>query len=156
MAGTPQKMLEHLLETRLEGRAGFGGRDEPQAHDPFLDDFLLTHIIFMPTHQLIVELAKHYRMESPNEDQEFMLACKRRVVAFVYRWVSAIRQPVFDDQMAVDFVEVSNFQTLDPYSHSNCSTISAFIIKIVIHIFFTACSSKLISNWLIFSKVDIN
>lgn len=60
MAGTPQKMLEHLLETRLDGRAGFSGRDDliPTNHDPFLDDFLLTHIVFMPTHQLIVELAK--------------------------------------------------------------------------------------------------
>lgn len=64
MAGTPQKMLEHLLETRLDGRDGsISGRDElsPSAvHDPFLDDFLLTHIVFMPTHQLITELARQY------------------------------------------------------------------------------------------------
>ncbi|XP_044734642.1 rap guanine nucleotide exchange factor 4 isoform X2 [Chrysoperla carnea] len=107
MAGTPQKMLEHLLETRLDGRAGFSGRDDliPTNHDPFLDDFLLTHIVFMPTHQLIVELAKYYRIESPNQDQEFVLACKRRVVQFVYRWVNTIRHPIFDDQMALDFVE---------------------------------------------------
>lgn len=46
-----------------------------------------------------------YRIESPNQDQEFVLACKRRVVQFVYRWVNTIRHPIFDDQMALDFVE---------------------------------------------------
>ncbi|PSN41817.1 hypothetical protein C0J52_07838 [Blattella germanica] len=49
MAGTPQKMLEHLLETRLDGRGGggsVGGRDSLPSisSDPFLEDFLLTHI----------------------------------------------------------------------------------------------------------------
>lgn len=62
MAGTPQKMLEHLLETRLDGRGdgGVGGRGESSGRDPFLDDFLLTHIVFMPTHQLIAELDRQY------------------------------------------------------------------------------------------------
>ncbi|KAM8714425.1 hypothetical protein ACLKA7_014538 [Drosophila subpalustris] len=49
MSGTPAKMLEHLLETRL-GQTVSG-------MDPFLDDFLLTHIVFMPVVQLVDELA---------------------------------------------------------------------------------------------------
>lgn len=52
MSGTPQKMLEHLLETRLSGQVG--------PNDPFLDDFLLTHIVFMPVPMLIDELANLY------------------------------------------------------------------------------------------------
>lgn len=59
MAGTPQKMLEHLLETRLDGRGGMGGTDKfafTSGQDPFLDDFLLTHIVFMPTHELVEQL----------------------------------------------------------------------------------------------------
>lgn len=48
MSGTPSKMLEHLLETRLGGQVG--------QNDPFLDDFLLTHVIFMPVVALIEEL----------------------------------------------------------------------------------------------------
>lgn len=56
MAGTPEKMLEHLLETRVDGR---GGReDRAVASDPFLEDFLMTHIIFMPTTRLIAALKK--------------------------------------------------------------------------------------------------
>lgn len=51
MSGTPSKMLEHLLETRLGAQMVVSGID------PFLDDFLLTHIVFMPVVQLVDELA---------------------------------------------------------------------------------------------------
>jgi hypothetical protein len=75
MAGTPQKMLEHLLETRLDGRGGgggVGGRDSlpSSTGDSFLEDFLLTHIVFMPTHQLVTELVRQYPL------QFFLLYCK--------------------------------------------------------------------------------
>lgn len=63
MAGTPQKMLEHLLETRLDGRGSMGSNDSyilGTAQDPFLDDFLLTHVVFLPTHQLVEELERQY------------------------------------------------------------------------------------------------
>ena len=49
MSGTPSKMLEHLLETRL-------GTGKVGPNDPFLDDLLLSHIIFMPVVTLIEEL----------------------------------------------------------------------------------------------------
>ncbi|GLH02088.1 Guanine nucleotide-releasing factor 2 [Gryllus bimaculatus] len=103
MAGTPQKMLEHLLETRLDSRGAggsVGGRDVTMsACDHFLEDFLLTHIVFMP--------AKHctYRIDSPAQDRDFILACKRRVVQFVHRWAVAIRHPVFDDRTCREFIE---------------------------------------------------
>ncbi|KAF4532333.1 hypothetical protein B566_EDAN003636 [Ephemera danica] len=111
MAGTPQKMLEHLLETRLDGRGG-AGRDELPS-DPFLDDFLLTHIVFMPAHQLVTELARQYPFlfkhiieTEKNAEHKFKLdSCKRRVVHFVHRWVVAIRHPVFDDPSALAFLE---------------------------------------------------
>ena len=68
MVGTPQKMLEHLLETRLDGRGGgggVGGRDSlpSSTSDSFLEDFLLTHIVFMPTHQLVTELIRQYPLQ---------------------------------------------------------------------------------------------
>lgn len=106
MSGTPQKMLEHLLETRLGGQAG--------PNDPFLDDFLLTHIVFMPTPILIDELASTYHADTEvdmrtasEEDQEYFMTCKRRVVQFIQRWVLAVRHAVFDDPLAVEFIEVS-------------------------------------------------
>ncbi|XP_066996173.1 rap guanine nucleotide exchange factor 4, partial [Anabrus simplex] len=108
MGGTPQKMMEHLLETRLDGRGGtggVGGRDVPIHSDHFLEDFLLTHIVFMPVRQLVTELARHYRMDSPTQDRDFILACKRRVVQFVHRWVIAVRYPIFDDPHSKEFLE---------------------------------------------------
>ncbi|XP_038121933.1 rap guanine nucleotide exchange factor 4 isoform X2 [Culex quinquefasciatus] len=104
MSGTPQKMLEHLLETLLGGQVG--------PNDPFLDDFLLTHIVFMPTPILIDELASHYHADaevdlrtSSEEDQEYFMTCKRRVVQFIQRWVLLVRHAVFDDPLAVEFIE---------------------------------------------------
>ena len=106
MAGTSQKMLEHLLETRLAGCSS--GGQEALYGDPFLEDFLLTHIVFMPTQQLVAELARHYRIEpSPTQEQDFLLACKRRVVQFVNCWVHTVRHPVFDDPHSLAFLEVS-------------------------------------------------
>lgn len=69
MSGTPQKMLEHLLETRLDGRRGSSGVEVPElplrrcelsTTDLFLDDFLLTHIVFMPYPHLTKELLRQY------------------------------------------------------------------------------------------------
>lgn len=48
-----------------------------------------------------------YRLESANQDSEFVLACKRRVVQFVHKWTETNRQAVLDDQAAADFIEVS-------------------------------------------------
>ena len=96
MAGTAEKMLEHLLETRIDGRklcdtdtlgmgvgvavgmgiamgASMGVGDSADSHltirrgdyapttsDCFLDDFLLTHIVFMPYAKLTAQLLKQY------------------------------------------------------------------------------------------------
>lgn len=104
MCGTPQKMLEHLLETRMGIQVG--------PNDPFLDDFLLTHVVFMPTLILVDELRKHYYGDSDSEpdttpeDKEYVITCKKRVVQFIQKWVIAVRNSVFDDPVAVEFIEV--------------------------------------------------
>ncbi|XP_075237776.1 exchange protein directly activated by cAMP [Lycorma delicatula] len=103
VAGTPQKMLEHLLETRVMIGSASSGR-EP-INDPCLDDFFLTHIVYMPTRQLVTELNKHYHVERTKHDQEYILSSKRRVIQFVYRWVLTVRHPVFDDAHTQNFLE---------------------------------------------------
>jgi Rap guanine nucleotide exchange factor 4 len=104
MSGTPQKMLDHLLETRLTTQVVVGPTD------PFLDDFLLTHIVFMPVTLLVDELANHFHCDSEEdpEDQEYILTCKKRVIQFVQRWVLAVRHAVFEDPVAAEFIEVSS------------------------------------------------
>lgn len=133
MSGSPQKMLEHLLETQVMQVVG--------PNDPFLDDFLLTHIVFLPVPRLIDELANQYpflrtRPSNPfqshnvisltvsnsskftfhseladdsatqtQEDHEYLLTCKKRVVLFVQRWVGVIRNAVFEEPLAVEYIE---------------------------------------------------
>lgn len=46
-----------------------------------------------------------YHIDQLNQDREFILACKRRVIQFVYRWVTTIRHPVFEDEAAAEFLE---------------------------------------------------
>lgn len=92
MAGTPQKMLEHLLETRIDTRS-------EDSSDTFLEDFLLTHVIFMPSHQFCPELMRHYKIDEANsrQEKEFILANKRRVVQFTHLWATTIREAFFED-----------------------------------------------------------
>lgn len=108
MSGTPQKMLEHLLDTRLSGQQSLG------PNDPFLDDFLLTHIVFMPIAQLVDELASHYHNDSElhssqtADDYDYLLTCKKRVVLFIQSWIVAVRNAVFEDPAAAHFIEVTH------------------------------------------------
>ena len=53
MAGTPEKMLEYLLETRLDSSS-------EETNDDFLEDFVLTHVIFMPYTRLCPALISQY------------------------------------------------------------------------------------------------
>ncbi|XP_054718536.1 rap guanine nucleotide exchange factor 4-like isoform X2 [Uloborus diversus] len=100
MAGTPQKMLEHLLETRIDQR-------NEDATDTFLEDFLLTHVIFMPSHQLCPELMRHYRIDAANsrQEKEFIIANKKRVLQFVQIWASIIRSAFFEDSSIATFLQ---------------------------------------------------
>lgn len=54
-----------------------------------------------------------------------MITCRKRVVQFVQKWVIAVRNAVFEDPVAVDFIEVnslfnigSNSEILDRTFHS--------------------------------------
>lgn len=40
------------------------------------------------------------------EDREYLITTKKRVVQFVQKWVLAVRNAVFEDPAAVDFIEV--------------------------------------------------
>lgn len=45
------------------------------------------------------------------EDREYLITCRKRVVQFVQKWVIAVRNAVFEDPVAVDFIEVNNCVT---------------------------------------------
>ncbi|XP_036068738.1 rap guanine nucleotide exchange factor 3 isoform X1 [Oryzias melastigma] len=103
MSGTPEKILEHLLETiKLDSN----GNDPI---DPCVIDFLLTHKVFMPTSQLCPALQHHYQAElSEGSDQEkdaYILDAKQKVVKLISQWVAVFGCLLKEDPVAMDFLE---------------------------------------------------
>ncbi|XP_044287212.1 rap guanine nucleotide exchange factor 3 isoform X2 [Varanus komodoensis] len=86
MAGTPEKILDYLLEAM---------RPDATLIDPldtFLGDFLLTHNVFMPTPQLCRILLQHFHSE-PSEGTEqdkaaYILGKRQKILCLVKQWVS--------------------------------------------------------------------
>ncbi|KAK7884943.1 hypothetical protein WMY93_028066 [Mugilogobius chulae] len=102
MSGTPEKILEHLLETLKLDCA-------QDAIDPCLSDFLLTHKVFMPSSLLCPALQHHYQSSlsegSEQEKDAFVLLKKQKVVKLVGLWVALYGLMLKDDPIAVDFLE---------------------------------------------------
>lgn len=103
MSGTPEKILEHLLETiKLDSN----GND---AIDPCVSDFLLTHKVFMPSSQLCTALQHHYQAElSEGSDQEkaaYIINTKQKVVKLIGQWVALFGLLLKEDPIASDFLE---------------------------------------------------
>ncbi|XP_072553031.1 rap guanine nucleotide exchange factor 3 isoform X3 [Salminus brasiliensis] len=103
MSGTPEKILEHLLETiKLDNN----GSD---LIDPCVSDFLLTHQVFMPSVQLCPALQHHYRAE-PSEGSElekaaYSLNTKQKIVRLVGQWVALCGPLLKEDPVAFHLLE---------------------------------------------------
>uniref|UniRef100_A0A8C7EFP9 Rap guanine nucleotide exchange factor 3 n=1 Tax=Nothoprocta perdicaria TaxID=30464 RepID=A0A8C7EFP9_NOTPE len=85
MAGTPEKILEHLLEFM---------RLDATLYDPadtLLGDFLLTYTVFMPTSQLCRALLHQYPCAagggSEQEKAAYSLHKRRKILRLVSQWV---------------------------------------------------------------------
>ncbi|XP_074537361.1 rap guanine nucleotide exchange factor 3 isoform X1 [Halichoeres trimaculatus] len=103
MSGTPEKILEHLLETvKLDSN----GND---AIDPCVSDFLLTHKVFMPSSQLCPALHHHYQAElSEGSDQEkssYSFNTKQKVVRLIGQLVALYGLLLKEDPITFDFLE---------------------------------------------------
>uniref|UniRef100_A0A8B9J9Y3 Rap guanine nucleotide exchange factor 4 n=1 Tax=Astyanax mexicanus TaxID=7994 RepID=A0A8B9J9Y3_ASTMX len=108
MAGTPEKILEHLLETM---RLDINFADP----DPALDDFVLMHCVFMPNSQLCPALLAQYPASQGSEQErmEYAVASKRRVLSLALRWASLQAHHLLEDDTSLSFLEVGH-QILKP------------------------------------------
>ncbi|XP_033735691.1 LOW QUALITY PROTEIN: rap guanine nucleotide exchange factor 4-like [Pecten maximus] len=102
MAGTPEKMLEHLLETSLESKT-------EEATDNFLEVFLLTHVIFMPSDQLCPSLLAHYHAKVNQKSEEedlvdYAVTQRKCVVQFVQEWFYIAPESFKEDPAIRDFL----------------------------------------------------
>ncbi|XP_056113867.1 rap guanine nucleotide exchange factor 3 isoform X2 [Rhinichthys klamathensis goyatoka] len=101
MSGTPEKILEHMLETIKLETSDF--------IDPSVSDFLLTHPVFMPHSQLCAALQHHYQAEpsegSDLEKAAYALNTKQKVVKLVGHWVALYGFLLRDNPVAFEFLE---------------------------------------------------
>lgn len=113
VAGVPEKMIEYVLETRIDAQTDLS------CLDPFLEDFILTHILFMPSNVLCNYLKNYYehrgdQLENGTAESvaeaEFRLhgrlQAKRRVISFLGVWEYVLGIHFFLDHVANSFVEV--------------------------------------------------
>ncbi|XP_074259290.1 rap guanine nucleotide exchange factor 3 isoform X4 [Saimiri boliviensis] len=103
MSGTPEKILELLLEAM--------GPDS-SAHDPtetFLSDFLLTHRVFMPSAQLCTALLHHFHAEPAggSEQERSTYVCNKRqqILRLVSQWVALYGSMLHTDPVATSFLQ---------------------------------------------------
>uniref|UniRef100_A0A3Q0S9I3 Rap guanine nucleotide exchange factor 3 n=1 Tax=Amphilophus citrinellus TaxID=61819 RepID=A0A3Q0S9I3_AMPCI len=105
MSGTPEKILEHLLETiKLDAN----GNDAISC----VSDFLLTHKVFMPSSQLCPALQHQYPAYqaelaegSEQEKTAYVLNIKQKVVKLVGQWVALFGLLLKEDPIVLDFLE---------------------------------------------------
>uniref|UniRef100_A0A3B3Z678 Uncharacterized protein n=1 Tax=Periophthalmus magnuspinnatus TaxID=409849 RepID=A0A3B3Z678_9GOBI len=103
MSGTPEKILEHLLEMmRLDSQFS--------ESDMALDDFVLMHCVFIPNTQLCPVLlhCTYHAQASQGSEQEkldYTLNNKRRVIRLVIQWASLHGDYLLEDHVSVMFME---------------------------------------------------
>ncbi|XP_058665885.1 rap guanine nucleotide exchange factor 4 isoform X3 [Ammospiza caudacuta] len=103
MSGTPEKILEHFLETmRLEASLH-------EATDSVLNDFIMMHCVFMPNSQLCPALMAHYHAQpsqgTEQEKMDYALNNKRRVIRLVLQWAALYGDLLQEDEAAMAFLE---------------------------------------------------
>uniref|UniRef100_H2S0N0 Rap guanine nucleotide exchange factor 4b n=1 Tax=Takifugu rubripes TaxID=31033 RepID=H2S0N0_TAKRU len=99
ISGTPEKILEHFLESmRVDIHP-----------NPAVDDFVLMHCVFMPNTQLCPLLMAQYPFSSPpgseQEKFEFAVNCKRRALTLTLRWANTHSYLLQEEPASIAFLE---------------------------------------------------
>uniref|UniRef100_A0AAR2KDQ7 Rap guanine nucleotide exchange factor 4 n=1 Tax=Pygocentrus nattereri TaxID=42514 RepID=A0AAR2KDQ7_PYGNA len=108
MSGTPEKILEHFLETM---------KLDSQFTESALDDFVLMHCVFIPNTQLCPLLIAQYPFfhslslplfASQGSDQErldYALNNKRRVMRLVLQWAAINTDHLQEEESSLAFLQ---------------------------------------------------
>uniref|UniRef100_A0A672YEY6 Rap guanine nucleotide exchange factor (GEF) 5a n=1 Tax=Sphaeramia orbicularis TaxID=375764 RepID=A0A672YEY6_9TELE len=100
VSGTPLKILEHLLsDLRLDDQRG---APENRESEMLLDDFLLTYLVFMTTHDLCQALSARCRGQEEGKDALFR---KRKVLQLVSHWSRLYKDFLKDEEHVRSFMK---------------------------------------------------
>ncbi|XP_040208730.1 rap guanine nucleotide exchange factor 5 isoform X2 [Rana temporaria] len=109
VSGTPEKILEHLLNALHLDEV------QDKETDTLLDDFLLTYTVFMTTDDLCQALLRHYcakkydgKAESPEA-----LCTKRKVLLLASQWTALYKDWLHDDEHSKLFLKTLYRYVLD-------------------------------------------
>ncbi|XP_042345826.1 rap guanine nucleotide exchange factor 5-like [Plectropomus leopardus] len=112
VSGTPEKILEHLLnDLTLDDDQGTQAKES----DTLLDDFLLTYPVFMSTSDLCQALLGHYctKRHRGKEDRKEALERKRKVLHLVTEWMALCRDFLREDEHVKLFMKTLCRYVLD-------------------------------------------
>ncbi|KAK1785520.1 hypothetical protein P4O66_018881, partial [Electrophorus voltai] len=128
VSGTPHKILEHLLsDLRLDEHQG---ATESKEAETLLDDFLLTYLVFMSTHDLCQALLGQYPLKIRNscsrrsnclavqnrcrgkEEGKEALYRKRKVLHLVSQWSSLYKDSLREEEHVKLFMKKQPLRTV--------------------------------------------
>lgn len=103
MAGTAEKVLEHLLETRMNSH----NYEEQFNKESLFEDFLLTFPIFISWKQMTYLLVRHYKIDELNfrQMESYIIGNKKRVVRFVILWYKISGDAFLNNKLVWTFVD---------------------------------------------------
>ncbi|XP_066095608.1 rap guanine nucleotide exchange factor 5 isoform X1 [Saccopteryx bilineata] len=109
VSGTPEKILEHLLnDLHLE-------EVQDKETETLLDDFLLTYTVFMTTDDLCQALLRHYSAKKyQGKEESSDVPCrKRKVLHLVSQWISLYKDWLHEDEHSKVFLKTIYRNVLD-------------------------------------------
>uniref|UniRef100_G1T8R9 Rap guanine nucleotide exchange factor 5 n=2 Tax=Oryctolagus cuniculus TaxID=9986 RepID=G1T8R9_RABIT len=109
VSGTPEKILEHLLnDLHLE-------EVQDKETETLLDDFLLTYTVFMTTDDLCQALLRHYSAKKYQGKEETSdVPCrKRKVLHLVSQWIALYKDWLHEDEHSKMFLKTIYRNVLD-------------------------------------------
>ncbi|XP_073437575.1 rap guanine nucleotide exchange factor 5 isoform X3 [Dendrobates tinctorius] len=109
VSGTPEKILEHLLnDLHLDDV-------QDKETDTLLDDFLLTYTVFMTTDDLCQALLRHYcaKKYDGKADGPETLCTKRKVLLLASQWTALYKDWLHDDEHSKLFLKTLYRYVLD-------------------------------------------
>ncbi len=76
--------------------------------DSFVEDFLMTHNVFLPTAQISQMLMLYYRMLDDKNDFQYESSInnKRKVIAFIKEWCEVAKDAFYEDLVIKTFFQV--------------------------------------------------
>ncbi|XP_045876401.1 rap guanine nucleotide exchange factor 5 isoform X2 [Meles meles] len=109
VSGTPEKILEHLLnDLHLE-------EVQDKETETLLDDFLLTYTVFMTTDDLCQALLRHYSAKKyQGKEENADIPCrKRKVLHLVSQWIALYKDWLHEDEHSKMFLKTIYRNVLD-------------------------------------------